>query len=192
MSPLHRTRYIKNTLCPFWDENFICDGSDQEGNLLFEVWDHDTYTRDDLIGTGSWSVANLRSHGTCHTWVELCPKGRLEIQVTAKNFPITTPGPAVVSTVTYMPPMVPVTPMMTQSYAYQPTYLPPVTSYVSGVPFPSSVAYQTTPTYTSYPVMPPPAFATNFASVPYPPTTISYSTVTPSCPGFMGPPHCYH
>jgi Ca2+-dependent lipid-binding protein len=57
-SKQHRTRTIKKNLNPYWDENFVCDSKDEEGNLIFQVYDHDSWSHDDIM----CDLPNLITH----------------------------------------------------------------------------------------------------------------------------------
>lgn len=86
VSRKHRTRTIKKNLNPYWDENFVCDSNDTDGNLIFEVWDYDTFSHDDMIGSASWPMSDLKKQSPYRGWISLVPCGRLEIRVNPKNW----------------------------------------------------------------------------------------------------------
>lgn len=57
-----KTHTIKKTLNPVWNETFVFNVNRSANALKFEVYDHDTFGKDDFLGNGTISLEFLAAH----------------------------------------------------------------------------------------------------------------------------------
>eukprot|EP01134_Creolimax_fragrantissima_P003929 CFRG3929T1 len=85
-----RTRHIKATLNPHWDEEFVMNVWRPRSKLTLKVYDSDVVSRDDHIGEVTIPVDVLRDQELHDLWFDLRPEPRSTIQQTAKCLKIKT------------------------------------------------------------------------------------------------------
>jgi len=93
---VHKTKVIKKTLDPFWNEEFVLTPSEPEQDVIsFKVYDYNAVSNNELLGEFEVFVAGLMYESDFpEKWVELQKKhgphnfgpGKGEIKVKIKNF----------------------------------------------------------------------------------------------------------
>eukprot|EP01101_Sappina_pedata_P009064 TRINITY_DN5166_c0_g1_i1.p1 TRINITY_DN5166_c0_g1~~TRINITY_DN5166_c0_g1_i1.p1 ORF type:complete len:180 (+),score=53.54 TRINITY_DN5166_c0_g1_i1:51-590(+) len=113
-----RTKTVKKTLNPQWNEDFVFylepnpdNKKEPLVNMAFlELWDQDSFSKDDIMGRGSFGFANLQASKAKTEWYTLNHNdgtlaGKVEMSLTAINWgePKTTIAKPVTSSA-YPPP----------------------------------------------------------------------------------------
>eukprot|EP01012_Entosiphon_sulcatum_P028330 TRINITY_DN3423_c1_g1_i1.p1 TRINITY_DN3423_c1_g1~~TRINITY_DN3423_c1_g1_i1.p1 ORF type:complete len:2211 (+),score=349.52 TRINITY_DN3423_c1_g1_i1:64-6696(+) len=83
---LIRTKVIKKTLEPKWNETFTVTVQNYvEEDIKLECWDKDLVGRD-ILGAASMGLAALEREKPVDTWLPLSTQGEVRIEVTPLNF----------------------------------------------------------------------------------------------------------
>ena len=180
-----RTRKISGSLCPRWDETFVFTTAHPESDqVILTIYDHDYFSRDDSLGSATFSVAQAMLSPKVDIWLDLRHpkyierKGRGAVHVIAtyegkgKVKPPAAYPPAAGPYGAYPPPPGAYPPAGYPPPAYPPAaYPPPPTAYPPPPPPPppAPVAYPpVAPVYPPAPVAYPPAPVMNYPPGAYP------------------------
>ncbi|BFU25617.1 c2 domain containing protein [Entamoeba histolytica] len=109
-----QTQTVYKTRNPSWNKSFIMDVFPGE-DIKFEVYDYDTFGKNDSLGSTHYKVLNGFPGQVVDTWLGLSKKGEIHIQII---FQTGAPAPGMV------PPMQPG--MMPPPGAYPPPGYPPM------------------------------------------------------------------
>jgi len=77
----------KKTLNPYWDESYSISSRDPWEDIKLTCFDHDRFTRDEVLGGATVSTRGLQNGVERPVTVQLVPRGELCIRLTALDFP---------------------------------------------------------------------------------------------------------
>jgi len=179
----HKTRIIKKSLNPMWNEEFVLYPTHPETDiLLLKIYDYDANSCNDLIGEMEYPVPVFMNKPPTEEWKQVMNKkgpavfvpgtGELKMSVTYLAQAISNPSPMI--------PPVMIPPVMIPQYGYPlygypqyPYYPPP---QVQGQP--QTYPYPTQPYPYGYPQSPPSGSPT----LPTQSTTLPTQSTTPKPP----------
>lgn len=179
-SEFYKTKVIKKTVCPFWNEEFILNPTNLGSEYLhLKIYDYDTNTLNDLLGEVEVPIMNLINNPN-EQWLQVMKrsgfsnhhgKGEIKVQVRMDNSQMQQP-------MGYPP---------QQPMGYPPQQYPPQQPYPTN-PYPPQQTYppqQPPVVYQQPPIMTPPI---QTYPNPYPPQHHHTPQIYPQPPVVYSPP----
>ena len=82
-----QTQVCKLTRNPQWNRSFMLQLQRGE-EIRFEVYDYDTFGKNDFLGFARYKVLDGRPGQTIDTWLSLSKKGEIHIQIVYQGMPV--------------------------------------------------------------------------------------------------------
>ena len=196
-----RTRKISGCLCPRWDETFVFTTAHPESDqVILTIYDHDYFSRDDSLGSATFSVAQAMLAPKVDIWLDLRHpkyierKGRGAVHIIATYEGKGKVKPPAGPYGAYPPPAGPYgayPPPPPGAYppaGYPPPAYPPAPAPYGAYPPPPPAA-----PYGAYPPPPPPTAYPGYPPAPapypgYPPAGAPATTLIHPMPGYNPAP----